>query len=210
MSSMPPVATSRPPRLADSSEVGVLSAALADAFEDDPVFGWLMPNRARRRSRLVRFFKLELRHVVLPVGRAWTAEGARGASLELPDGAWKMPISTQLAHGPAFGRVFGAQLPLALALITRMERRHLREPHVYIPYIGVAPDAQGVGLGTALLRPTLDRCDRERLPAYLEATSRRNVALYERLGFRHLGEFHLGTSPPLWPMRRPPAEPSRP
>jgi ribosomal protein S18 acetylase RimI-like enzyme len=92
-----------------------------------------------------------------------------------------------------------------MALITLMERRHIREPHFYIPYIGVAPGAQGRGLGTALLRPTLDRCDHERLPAYLEATSERNVALYERLGFQHLGEFNLGTSPPLWPMRRPPA-----
>jgi len=51
----------------------------------------------------------------------------------------------------------------------------------------------------------LDRCDVETLPAYLEATSERNVALYERLGFEHLGELRLNNSPPLWPMRRPPA-----
>ncbi len=183
-----------------------LSAALADAFEDDPVFGWLMPNPSRRRSRLVRFFKLELRHVVLPVGRAWTTEDLAGASLELPPGAWKMPMGTQIAQGPAYARVFGTRLPVAIALITLMERRHLRESHLYIPYVGVASRAQGRGLGTALLQRTLDRCDQERLPAYLEATSERNVALYERLGFQHLGEFNLATSPPLWPMRRPPVE----
>lgn len=193
------------PRQAVRAEIETLSVALADAFQDDPVFGWLMPSPARRRLRLVRFFKLELRHVVLPTGRVWTTDGATGASLELPPEAWKLPIGTQLAHGPAFTRVFGARLPLAMALITLMEHRHLRERHIYVPYIGVASRAQGQGLGTALLRPTLDRCDREGLPAYLEATSERNVALYERLGFRHLGAFHLGNSPPLWQMRRPPA-----
>jgi hypothetical protein len=55
------------------------------------------------------------------------------------------------------------------------------------------------------MRPTLDRCDAEGLSAYLEATSERNAALYERLGFRAGGELRLGTSPPLWPMRRAPA-----
>lgn len=195
------------PRQAHRAETDSLSSTLAAAFQDDPIFTWLIPNSDRRLSRLARFFKLELRHIVLPAGRVWTTDGATGASLELPPGAWKMPLSAQLQHGRAFTQVFGARLPHAMALITRMERRHLREPHYYIPYIGIAPHAQGKGLGTALLRATLERCDRERTTAYLEATSERNVALYLRLGFEHLGEFNLRSSPPLWPMRRPPSEP---
>lgn len=192
------------PRVASAAEVDTLSSVFAAAFEDDPVFRWLMPTRAGRRRRLERFFGLELRHVVLPSGRIWTTDRSLGASLELPPGHWRMPLRMQVAYGPGFMRVFGARLPHALALITKMERRHLREPHHYIPYVGVVPEAQGQGLGTALLVATLDRCDRERMPAYLEATSERNAALYARLGFEHLGEFTLGSSPPLWPMRRAP------
>lgn len=192
------------PRAASSAEADRLGAALAAAFEDDPVFSWLLPNRQRRLRRLEQFFQLELRHVVFPAGRVWAAEGSAGASLELPPGGWKMPLREQLAHGPAFTRVFGARLPHALALITKMEYRHLRGPHFYIPYVGVAPHAQGHGLGTTLMKATLDRCDHERLPAYLEATSERNATLYARLGFEHLGQFTLGNSPPLWPMRRAP------
>jgi GNAT superfamily N-acetyltransferase len=78
-----------------------------------------------------------------------------------------MPIGVQLAHGPKFMRVFRTRLPRAMALITKMEHRHLREPHYYIPYVGVAPHAQGKGLGTALLHATFDRCDRDGLSAYL-------------------------------------------
>lgn len=199
------LSTDSSPRTATPSEVGPLSAALAGAFEDDPVFGWLIPNRRRgRHRRLQRFFGLELRHFVLPIGRAWTVDGSPGASLELPPDSWKMSFGTQIAHGPAFTRVFGPRLPHALGLSTLMEHRHLREPHYYIAYVGIAPDAQGQGLGTTLMRPTLERCDRKGLPAYLEATSERSAALYERLGFAHLGAFRFGTSPPLWPMRRAP------
>ena len=142
--------------------------------------------------------------MALPTGRAIVANGNSGVSLELPPGAWRMPFRGQVAHGLDFARVFGRRLPRAFALITQMERRHLREPHYYIPYVGVIPDAQGQGIGTSLLRETIDRCDRERLPAYLEATCEKNAALYARLGFEHLGEFSLGSSPPLWPMRRAP------
>jgi ribosomal protein S18 acetylase RimI-like enzyme len=183
-------------------DVSRLSAALAAAFEQDPIFGWILPNHHQRSARLLRFFDLELRHVVLPVGRVWTVAEGVGASLELPPGKWRLPLGAQVAHGPAFLRAFGARLPRAMALLMLIERHHVREPHYYIPYIGVAPDAQGQGLGTALLRPTLDRCDREGLPAYLEATSERNAALYERLGFEVKGELRLGSSPPLWPMLR--------
>ena len=81
---------------------------------------------------------------------------------------------------------------------------HVREPHYYVRDIGVHPDMQGRGLGSALLRPTLERCDREGLPAYLEASSERNAALYERLGFQLTRELRVGGSPPLRLMLRPP------
>jgi GNAT superfamily N-acetyltransferase len=193
----------RSPRPATPADVERLSVALAAAFEDDPVFGWLIPDENKRLRRLARFFKLELQHIVLPNGQAWTFDETIGASLELPTDSWRMPIGTQLAHGPTFARVFGARLPHAMALITLMERRHIREPHYYIPYVGVTAAWQGRGLGTLLLTPTLDRCDTEGLPGYLEATSERNAALYERLGFVTKSELRLGSSPPLWLMRRP-------
>ena len=64
----------------------------------------------------------------------------------------------------------------------------------------------GWGLGAALLRPVLDRCDAEKIPAYLEASSPRNRALYERHGFEVTEEFAVGRgSPPVWRMWHAPA-----
>ena len=47
----------------------------------------------------------------------------------------------------------------------------------------------------------LERCDRDGLPACLDATSPMNKPLYERHGFEELGVIQAGSSPPMWPMQ---------
>ena len=52
--------------------------------------------------------------------------------------------------------------------------------------VGVAKEAQGHGLGRALLQPMIDRADAACQPCYLETTQPKNVAFYEHLGFRRI------------------------
>lgn len=79
------------------------------------------------------------------------------------------------------------------------------EEHEYLLMIAVAPGRQGEGLGTELMRPVLERCDREGVAAYLEASSERSKGLYERLGWEFTGEpVRLPEGPLMWPMWRKP------
>ncbi len=91
-----------------------------------------------------------------------------------------------------------------LLLFEQMAGFHPHEPHWYIPLIGVDPVFQGRGYGTELMRHGLLACDRAQQPAYLEATCPANRPLYERHGFRVLGEIRSGDSPPMFPMLREP------
>lgn len=188
-------------RKATADDIRTLAGVLAESFYDDPVFGWLMPEDARRLKRLRRFFTIELRDFALPRGRVWTSEDLTGAALSAPPGRWRVPPRASLSQGP----LFGMRLVRATRLLAAVEHRHPREPHYYFAVIGVHPAMQGRGIGSALMRPTLERCDRERLPAYLEASSERSAALYERLGFQVTSELRVAGSPPLRLMRRQPA-----
>ena len=79
------------------------------------------------------------------------------------------------------------------------------ESHAYLPFMGVTASAQCRGIGTALLTLHLNGLDAAGRPAYLEASSRRNVALYTRLGFAPIGEpLPLPGGPSFFPMWRPP------
>ena len=68
------------------------------------------------------------------------------------------------------------------------------------------PEHHGQGIGSALLRGKLRELDQAGSAAYLEASSLRNAALYERLGFeRRPVTLDLPDGPSLYPMWRKPA-----
>ena len=78
------------------------------------------------------------------------------------------------------------------------------EANWYLPLIGVDPAHQGKGHGDALMRYALEQIDREKVLAYLEASSARNIPFYRRHGFKELGKIQVGSSPELVPMLRRP------
>jgi GNAT superfamily N-acetyltransferase len=84
----------------------------------------------------------------------------------------------------------------------QMDKLHPTDEHWYLPLTGVDPVAQGRGRGSTLLRHALETCDKDGLPAYLEATSPRNRNLHARHGFNIVEIIQAGTSPRLWAMLR--------
>jgi GNAT superfamily N-acetyltransferase len=192
-------------RKAEPADVDQLAAILAGAFEDDPAMRWVMKDDRRRAALLERLFDLYLRRLWLRQDECYTTAGRVGAIVWERPGEWKVGLLEQVRLGPAVARISGRLLPRKLRALAAMESGHPAEPHYYLPFVGVRPEWQGRGLGAALMRPILDRCDREGLPAYLEASSPRNRVLYERHGFEVTEEFTLGRdSPPLWRMWRAP------
>src|SRR3954467_14891954 len=134
-------------RPAAPEEVTPLAQALAAAFERDPVWSWVLPDAGTRRERLERVFRLELEHVIMPVGSAWTSDDLVGGVLVAPPDKWRLPLATRARPLPGLVRGPGRRLPRAFGLLTKMESKHLREPHFYIAYVGVEPAHQGQGIG---------------------------------------------------------------
>jgi ribosomal protein S18 acetylase RimI-like enzyme len=136
----------------------------------------------------------------LEAGSAYVADGDGAAALWLPPGVE--------ADGEAIFAIVGEtvapeRLEVLAELGELMGQYHPKEPHWYLPLIGVDPSRQGRGLGSALLKAGLARCDADGLPAYLESSSPRNVPLYERHGFEVIGLIKPGDHPGLIPMYRP-------
>ena len=192
-------------RKAGTADAPAVASALAAAFTDDPVFRWMLPDDATRPAATTTFFDLVV-EILAPHDDAWTTTaGVAGAALWVPAG--RAPMSDDRAEQFA-AEVVELCAPhgdRVLELIGLMDEQHPHEPHEYLWFLGVIPTAQRRGLGSALMAPVLERADRTDRPAYLEATSARSKALYERHGFRAGTGFAVAGGPSMWPMWRDPA-----
>ncbi|HVL92600.1 MAG TPA: GNAT family N-acetyltransferase [Acidimicrobiales bacterium] len=188
-------------RRAGAADSAVVSDILAQAFFDDPVISWAFPDDDRRRELLPDVFSLFV-DGFLPAGEVRVTEDI-GAAL------WMPPEAAAADEDPdemvrQIEAVIGADAERFLELVALLDEHHPHEPAYYLLAVGVRPASQGTGVGSSLMRPVLEQCDRDGVAAYLEATSERSRKLYQRHGFEAIGQFAPTGAPPLWPMWRAP------
>jgi len=195
-------------RPARRDEAALLGDVLADAFAADPVFAWLIPPQLRGRDHRLRAFFTSMSRGYLRQGKPCYLTGdASAAALWAAPGAWAMPLSQIILEAAPSALAFRGRLLRALRTQLQIERLHAGQsrPHWYLGYLGTRRDRQGQGLGTQMLREVLAGLDTDGVPAYLESSSERNLPLYQRNGFRVVGELQaLGHGPTIWRMWREP------
>ncbi|MEU2562211.1 GNAT family N-acetyltransferase [Streptomyces longispororuber] len=178
-----------------------------EAFRQDPVSSWVFPDEDRRRRRHGALMSAFL-DLAFAEGYVDIAEDGSAVALwwSVPAGAGHEDAGSA-ADGPAQLREAvdpGNERVEVIGQLTSGIHPTDR-PHQYLHMIAVRPERQGQGIGTALITSVLDRCDREGLHAYLEASSPRSRELYLRLGFADLGQaLDLPDGPTMWPMWREP------
>lgn len=189
-------------RTADRADRELVARLLDSAFQDDPVSGWIFPGEEYRRTTHPRLMAAFV-DIVLEEGRIDVTEDGAACALWLPVPAESAEDEEDFAAlrealDPDNERI--EQIGTLTAEVHPAGRAH-----EYLWMIGVAPGRQGEGLGTALIGSVLERCDREGVPAYLEASSERSRGLYERLGFELVDRpLDLPDGPQMWPMWREP------
>jgi GNAT superfamily N-acetyltransferase len=198
---------SEPPELrrATPADVPALARMLARAFLDDPVATWAWRPDHLREKAFERFQLVRLRQL-LADDEVWTTADLSAAALWAPPRRWRITWRDTAQFGRAFvhPRLL-ARLPLVAYGWHRLELEHpLRPAHWYLAVLGTEPAAQGRGLGSAVLGPVLEQCDRDGVGAYLESSKERNIDFYARHGFRVTDELRVLRGPPMWGMWRDP------
>jgi ribosomal protein S18 acetylase RimI-like enzyme len=192
-------------RRATAQDIPALARMLARAFLDDPVASWAWRPDGLRLGALERFQAIRLRQLI-GGEEVWTSDELTCAALWAPPGRWHMTLRETAMLLPCFLRPsLFVRMPLVALGWEKLERAHPRKgPHFYLAVLGTEPEAQGRGLGSAVLGGVLEQCDRDGIGAYLESSKERNIDFYARHGFRVLEEIRLLRGPSMWSMWRDP------
>jgi ribosomal protein S18 acetylase RimI-like enzyme len=154
---------------------------------------------------LERLFGMRLRDLH-PHGEIWTADGLESVAVWAPPDRWHTTARQDLAYASSLlhPRLL-LRIPMVVRGLLEVQALHPKEPsHWYLAILGTDPAAQGRGLGSAMIAPILEGCDRDGIGAYLESSKKTNIAFYGRHGFRVTAERKLPRGPLLWPMWRDP------
>ncbi|MCB5912191.1 GNAT family N-acetyltransferase [Streptomyces pinistramenti] len=194
-------------RLAASGDQDAMVSTYRESFADDPVFQWIFPDEETRKSLLEKFFTVMIGHTFSHGGFALQAKDYGAVSMFFPPDAVMQPeeAKNHLLH--SLRHELGPESEMIVHVLTTLDARHPKDfpPHYYGTFVAAHPQEQGNGLGTRLKRCVFALADQDGAGAYAEASSPRNLALYERLGQRRLGPaVTLPGGPQIFPIWRPP------
>ena len=177
-------------------DLGAARELLARAFQENPLNRAVVGGSAARRLLCNRAGMRTFLGPALAVGRALGARAAPGepllgALVALPPGVGPLPrasfaslLQLLVVQGAGVIRRWSA-------IADALQLHRPQAPHAYLATLGVAPDVQRRGVGSALLRRWLAEIDERRERAYLETDRAENAAWYASAGFRTRAEIVL-------------------
>nr|WP_246324809.1 GNAT family N-acetyltransferase [Petropleomorpha daqingensis] len=176
---------------------------LARAFVDDPLMRWFFPDDGSRLHACAALFGHFAEHY-LEAGRVDVVRRDEPVALAM----WRRPGTGPTADDGSLpttpglmGVLMGpraAEIGGAMSVIGPLRPP---EPHAYLHFLAVHPDARRQGLGGEALAPGLDAARADGLVACLETMNPANVPFYEAHGFAVRGEVQLAAGGPrVWAM----------
>jgi ribosomal protein S18 acetylase RimI-like enzyme len=194
-------------RIARNADISTVTTTLSRAVFSDPLPVALYPNLTQRMQMLPTVLGTLVAHAVGGSGYwvTMTDDGAGAAIWALLEAGQPVPAIAELETvcGPA-----GARWRQAVGALAA--RHSVEHSHAYLMCLGVDPDRQRGGIGTALLRHGLARLTEAELPVYAEPGNEWAQAWLWRHGFRHQRHaVKIADRITVHPMRRPPSAPGR-
>ncbi|HET7901438.1 MAG TPA: GNAT family N-acetyltransferase [Candidatus Nanopelagicales bacterium] len=176
-------------RIAGRDDVDLVTAVVADAFRDDPLWEWALrrdDGSTDHHAVLWRIFvEGALRHP-----STWVVGDGAAVAVWIPPGASELTEEQEAELDVRAQELLGDRAEVYVSVFDLLEREHPHdEPHHYLSLLATSSAHRGHGIGMALLRENLAAYDEQGVPTYLESSNPANDERYASVGFRRHGGF---------------------
>jgi ribosomal protein S18 acetylase RimI-like enzyme len=171
----------------DASRAPEAATLLTRAFFNSPVWTWVVPDEAQRRTVLPLGMRASVAGGLIRDSAYGIGKPLRGVAIWAPPAVVDVdPDGTRTGWGAVLSAV-GDDGRRRFDILDEVLRPHhnncIAAEGWYLSLLGVEPAAQRTGVGTALLRAMWTRLDASNAATYTDTENETNIAYYEKQGF---------------------------
>jgi GNAT superfamily N-acetyltransferase len=185
-----------------AAQLDAVISLLSEAFVTNPLHVAAFGPQRIDQNRL--FFRIGLRHMFAGQGFVALVDGQVRGYIHFNASPYCLPAPEEIPTAVATVlKPLGEAIPNVINWFARWCHLDPEKPHVHLGPIGVAPELQGRGVGTALMNQYIEYLKQEQSAGYLETDRRENVDFYQKFGFVVQHEEQLIGTPTWYMWRRP-------
>lgn len=172
----------------EEKQVNQATETLVDAFSKDPLLQYFLPQEISKREKIsYKISEINLRYAQLS-GHIYTTPKIKGIAAWIPPNQYPLNFLKilQLGFYQIPFQLGFSKFKKLLSVFSTFEKYHkqdMNQPHWYLLALGVSEAYQSQGVGSLLIKPILERADKENLPCYLETSTEKAVRFYQRNEF---------------------------
>lgn len=174
---------------------------LTKAFDENKSVNYVVKQDERRIKRIENLMNYSF-NVCNTFGEVWISEDKQACALILLPDQKRTSLNSILWDAQLATSVIGLnRVGPILKREALIKSHHPKEPICYLWFIGVNPDVQNRGLGSAFIKDIIQECERKNRPIYLETSVEKNLPWYKKFGFEIFQSLDLTYK--LYLLRRP-------
>lgn len=185
------------------SELEIASHMLAEAFQEDPIFNWLIPGADKRIELASTILMVELKHGYFK-GEVYKAGSVEGIVVWMPPDSkdemdfWSLCRTGALTLIMRVGRSIFSRIQAYEKYVHQKRKKLIDFPHWYLSLLGVSPSRQGEGLAGRLLEYKFKEIEKDSYPVFLETHNEEVIDFYKKFGFEIIEEDLIENQVPYW------------
>lgn len=187
-------------RKADISDKSIILDILTRSFDDNKSVNYVVKQDQNRVDRITKLMDYSF-NVCNEFGEVWISDDQQACALILFPDKKRSSFRTLLWDLKLALSVIGLdRVSAVLKREAMIKANHPKEPIAYLWFIGVNPQLQGKGVGSAFIQEVIQECERKKRPIYLETSMEKNLPFYKKFGFEIFQSLKLSYT--LYQLRR--------